>query len=49
MNHWFEDLENEWRYDTFMAAAFNDERDFEEYNEEKHGWLLEEQGEPYKL
>ena len=31
MNHWFEDLENEWRYDTFMAAAFNDERDFEEY------------------
>lgn len=31
MNHWFEDLENEWRYDTFMATAFNNERDFEEY------------------
>lgn len=21
MNNWFEDLENEWRYNTFMAAA----------------------------
>lgn len=44
MNHWFEDLENEWRYDTFMAAAFNDERDFEEYlddeDDDEFNWLL---------
>lgn len=51
MNNWFEDLENEWRYDTFMAAAFNDERDFDEYldDEETHRWILDDQGKPYEI
>lgn len=38
MNNWFEYSEKEWHHDTFMAAAFNDERDFEEYlNDEEYG------------
>ena len=42
MNNWFEDLENEWRYDTFMAVAFNDERDFDEYLDDEETGISDE-------
>lgn len=36
MNLWFKNFEKKWRYDTFMAAAFNDESDFEAYLDDEN-------------
>lgn len=42
MNRWFEDFEKKWHYDTFMAASFNDERDFDEYLDDEETGIGDE-------